>query len=282
MSDGIITASVGSLLLGSILLNQLINGNKEEKYGNVAGLGAGYPGTRQFYGRANAQQNIAQKYGGPNFALPSGDQNVSLNGGSQLLSYQIYQQATNAATPTIDQLNSISGQSQQQTGAAAMDLGGGLSSDLAPYNILGNSGPTLYNSEFQAVNFGSDRANTVSACSQNTPTSIATSLLPKPVIPGQESWQIGAPNNILANQSFLSGTQQIGVDTVMGSKRNQSYDIRDNIPNQIDVVSPWNNTTLLPDLQKRPLSCFVSPGQGIYGCGGPSVGANVNGTFVGR
>lgn len=99
-------------------------------------------------------------------------------------------------------------------------LGGGLSADSAPYNVLNDQGPTLYASEFQAVNYGNERAQSISACAQNAPTFVATSLLPKPAIPGQQAWDIGAPNNILANQNFLSATQQIGVDTVLGSTKN--------------------------------------------------------------
>ena len=206
--------------------------------------------------------------------------NINLdNSGNQLLSFQLYQQAVNAATPTKNQLESISGQSQEQTGSGAIAEGGGLSADTAPYNVFGNSSPNLYDAEFQAVNFASNRAERVSACAQNAPTFVATSLLPKPNIPGQETWDINAPDNILANQNFLSSTQQVGVDTVLGSLRNPSYDIRNNIPNPINVVSPWLNTTILPDLERRPLDCFL-PSTGLYGCG-PS-GCNVDGTFVGK
>ena len=226
----------------------------------------------------HVQSNRA--YAGPNGAIPQSQNNINLNtSGDQLLSYQLYQQAVNAATPTLQQLNSISGESQPQTGMGADQLQGGLSSDYAPYNVLGSGGPTLFDSEFQAVNLGNPRAEQISACAQNAPTFVATSLLPKPTVPGQESWDIGAPQNILANQNFLSSTQQIGVDTVLSSNRNPSYDIRNTIPNPINVVSPFMNTTITPDLERRPLECNVSE-NGLYGCGS-SGGANMNGTYVG-
>ena len=227
---------------------------------------------------ANSAQGTAQ-YAKPNPAGNAGTgQPVNLNSsGDQLLSYQIYQQAVNAATPTRVQLDSISGQSQEQTGGGAISTGGGVSSKTAPYDILNGN---LYDSEFQAVNMGNNRAQKISACAQNAPTFVATSLLPKPNIPGQESWDINAPSNILANQNFLSATQQVGIDTVLGSTRNSSYDIRNNIPNPINVVSPWLNTDITPDLERRPLDCFV-PQTGIYGCS-TSGGTNMNGTFVGK
>ena len=238
---------------------------------------AKYPTPPQFY-KNKQNGNPLGAFRAPAQNMPSNTQKMNLsNTGDQLLSYQLYQQAVNAATPTLAQLNSISGQSQEQTGNGVLD--GGLSADKAPYAMLNDGGPPMYASEFQAVNLGSERAQSISACAQNAPTFVATSLLPKPAVPGQQSWEIDAPNNILANQNFLSAAQQIGLDTVMSSTRNQSYDIRGTPPAPINVVSPWNNTSILPDLERRPLDCFIPQG-GLYGCGNP--GVNVNGTYVGQ
>lgn len=267
MNDtGISAAILGGLIIGGILSTNL-NKKKVEKY-------TGYPKPPQFY--ANAP-----KFGLRNFKSPSPNDPNSVmnlqNTGDQLFAYQLFQQATNAATATMEQLDAISGQSQQQTGDSSLD--GGLSSRTAPYAILDDQGPELYASEFQAVNLGSERAQSISACAQNAPTFVATSLLPKPTIPGQDSWNVPSPDNLLVNQSFLSATQQIGIDTTLSSTKNQSYDIRNNIPNPINVVSPWNNTEIMPDLEKRPLDCFIPKDQGLYGCGSP--GANTNPTYVG-
>lgn len=225
-------------------------------------------------------ENVAtsnRPFAGPDPALPANKQNVSLrSAGDQLLSYQIYQQAVNAATPTLEQLNSISGQSQEQTGPGAQNLGGGLSERTAPYDILKGD---IYNSEFQAVNFPNERAQRISACAQNAPTFVATSLLPSPSIPGQPSWDVNAPENVLANQNFLSATQQIGIDTTLGSTRNQSYDIRNNIPNPIGIVSPFLNSTILPDLEKKALDAWIPKG-GLYGCADGS--CNINDKYVGK
>jgi len=241
-----------------------------------------YPTPPQFYA-GTAKSNPLAAFRSPSQSQSGGSINVNLdNTGSQLLAYQLYQQAVNAATPTNQQLAAIGGQSQEQTGMGAVRLGGGLSDREAPYALLNDGGPPLYGSEFQAVNLGNERAQSISACAQNAPTFVATSLLPKPAIPGQQAWEINAPNNILANQNFLSAIQQMGVDTTLGSTRNQSYDYRVTIPNPINVVSPFNNTTILPDLERRPLDCFIPQDQGLYGCGGPQVGANTNATFVGQ
>lgn len=298
MSDStILPLLLGGAFIGSILYaDQLISEQKEHfgqeteqqvkdmkaKYANS------YPQNKMFYAQENKRANamMAQAnpgvtnvqsnraFAGPPGGVPQSQANISLSAsGDQLLAYQLYQQAVNAATPTLQQLNSISGESQQQTGNDAM-LKGGVSSDYAPYNILG-SGPELYNSEYQAVNLGNPRAESISACAQNAPSFVATSLLPKPSVPGQNSWDISAPQGILANQNFLSATQQMGVDTVLGSLRNANYDLRQAPVNPINVVSPWMQSTILPDLERRPLECGMPSGS-LYGCG-----QNLGGSYVG-
>jgi hypothetical protein len=214
----------------------------------------------QFKSRQQQQQR-SQLQSQPQY--PQQGNNTLNDNGSQMLSYQLYQQAINAATPTVQQLNAISGQSHEQTGAEAVQLGGGLTSEKAPYASLGGN-------EFQTVNIGSERSQNISVCAQNIPTFIASSLLPKPTVSGQQSWDINAPDNILASQNFLSAVQQIGVDTTLSSRKNQSHDIRSTIPNPIGVVSPWNNTDISPDLERRPLECYNAQDQGLYGCSSPS------------
>lgn len=274
MSEGILAATLGGLMIGGILA---LDASSKENFG-------AYPTPPQFYGKPNPNVNPLAAFKSPNQGQPGGSGVMNLdNTGSQLLAYQLYQQAVNAATPTKQQLDAISGQSQEQTGYGANMLGGGLASGDAPFAILNDGGPQLYASEFQAVNLGSERAQSISACAQNAPTFIATSLLPKPAIPGQQAWDIGAPQGIMANQNFLSSAQQIGIDTVLSSTRNQSYDIRGTIPNPINIVSPFNNTEIMPDLERRPVDCFIPTDQGLYGCSNPNIptmGANVLPTFV--
>jgi hypothetical protein len=259
-----------------------------ENFGNtdvIPGTQYQYPKPQQFYAKALKQeskrafakyngldansvdpstvQNL-QKYAGPNGFAPQRDMEVNLDAsGSQLLAYQLYQEAVNASTPTLAQLNAASGQSQEQTGPYA-PLEGGVDEMYSPYAYMGSGKGMAYSSEFQAVNLGNPRAESISACAQNAPTFVATSLLPKPVVPGQNSWSVDAPESILASQSFLAATQQIGVDTVLSSNRNASHDLRGDIPNSIRQVGPWMGTTITPDLERRPIIDFI-PNNGLYG-----------------
>lgn len=176
-------------------------------------------------------------------------------GGTQSASYQMYQQAVNAATPTVSQLENIS------------NLPGGGYGYVGTNDVPGMVPPagegTFYDAA--AVDFGSRRGEMISPCAQNAPTFVSSSLLPKVNLPGVPSWDV-VDTEALATQDFLAPTQQIGVDTVLSSLRNPSYDIRNNIPNPINVVSPWMNSTITPDLQRRPLDSFV-PEDGVYGYG---------------
>ncbi len=151
MTDsGIIASAVGGLLLAGLVGLGI---NQKEGYAEYKS-NAKYPTPPQFYAGASKKGLAAFK--SPNQSQAGGSIGVNLdNTGSQLLSYQLYQQAVNASTPTAGQLAAISGQSQEQTGMGAVGLGGGLSDREAPYAVLNDGGPPLYGSEYQAVNLGS-------------------------------------------------------------------------------------------------------------------------------
>ena len=55
------------------------------------------------------------------------------------------------------------------------------------------------------------------------------------------------------DRSFLTPTFHIGIDTVGQSLRNANLQIRSEPPNPQVVVSPWNNSTIAPDLIRKPL-----------------------------
>ena len=57
----------------------------------------------------------------------------------------------------------------------------------------------------------------------------------------------------LQNMNFLDATNRIGVDTVSSSLRNANYSIRSEPANPKTAVSPWMNSDIDPDLDRRPL-----------------------------
>lgn len=82
-------------------------------------------------------------------------------------------------------------------------------------------------------------------------------LKPDELLPGDPNskWAQVNPSasGDIAGKNFLSAGALIGVNTVGQSNRNANYDIRAAPPNPQVVVSPWNQTSLGPDLQRRPL-----------------------------
>ena len=67
---------------------------------------------------------------------------------------------------------------------------------------------------------------------------------------------------ILKGVNFLEAGYQVGVNTVGQSLRNANQQLRSEPPNPQVNVSPWQNTTIGPDLARRPLEagedCYAS------------------------
>jgi hypothetical protein len=106
------------------------------------------------------------------------------------------------------------------------------------------------------------RANNLSLCAQNMNTnaavsSISSSLLPNPANTDEFSKNNGFNDcnvtNVLANQVFLTPSGRMGINTVSGSLRNSSQDLRAEPMNPIMNVSPWLNPSIYPDPTRHPL-----------------------------
>ena len=57
----------------------------------------------------------------------------------------------------------------------------------------------------------------------------------------------------IAGKNFLNAGALIGVNTVGQSLRNASWDLRSEPPNPQVGVSPWMNSTIEPDVNRRVL-----------------------------
>jgi hypothetical protein len=82
-------------------------------------------------------------------------------------------------------------------------------------------------------------------------------LSSKDLLPGgaDSTWAqvVPAGQGALTDQNFLTAGHHLGMNTVGNSLRNASHDLRSEIPNPQAQVSPWNQTTIGPDLMRRPL-----------------------------
>jgi hypothetical protein len=57
----------------------------------------------------------------------------------------------------------------------------------------------------------------------------------------------------LNNRNFLTSGHHIGINTVGQSLRNANLQVRSEPPNPQMVVSPWLQSTIGPDLNRKPL-----------------------------
>lgn len=169
-------------------------------------------------------------------------------------SYRIFMNNVNMATPTLNDLELIGSQTQFLPGVES-------------FITDGPGGP----------NFNSGRAKNLSFCAQNmqtigsTATNIASSLLPNSGNQNVEGFSdCNLSDNMLASQSFLTPQGQSGFMTNAGT-RNSNLDLRSAPPNPMLAVGPWNNSTIYPDLLRRPLE-GCGPSFGLYGNGALSSG----------
>ena len=97
---------------------------------------------------------------------------------------------------------------------------------------------------------------------QNTLT--AADLLPaeesKEISEFNQNYPIG--EGVLKGINFLSSGYHIGVNTVGQSLRNANRQLRSEPPNPQVSVSPWMNSSIGPDLLRRPLEVGDSCGKG--------------------
>ena len=104
-----------------------------------------------------------------------------------------------------------------------------------------------------------------------TPTSCSpqNSLKPKDLLPSGKSKAVQDFDNanpddegILKGVNFLKAGFHAGQNTVGQSLRNANRQIRSEPPNPQVAVSPWQNSTIGPDLGRRPLEagedCYAS------------------------
>ena len=92
-------------------------------------------------------------------------------------------------------------------------------------------------------------------------------LKPEDLLPTDESKAIQDFNNskpvgegILQGVNLLDSGYHVGVNTVGQSLRNANRQLRSDPPNPQVAVSPWMNTTIAPDLPRRPLEVGESCG----------------------
>ena len=82
-------------------------------------------------------------------------------------------------------------------------------------------------------------------------------LSPTELLPGDPNSKWAQVNPMgagdIAGKNFLNAGALIGVNTVGQSMRNASWDLRSEPPNPQKQVSPWLQSTIEPDILRRPM-----------------------------
>lgn len=122
---------------------------------------------------------------------------------------------------------------------------------------------TIQNANFNPV--GSPNILTNMALNQPA-ASVATNLLPSDS-PSKWGDDTAPVTSALANQTFLSAHEQIGVNTTVSSFKNPSIDLRgDPVCNPREPVTVFNNSSITCTFN-RPLTCYEElPRPNIWSC----------------
>jgi len=147
----------------------------------------------------------------------------------------------------MDSFSNITGEGEGGGGVSGNDSGNGSGGQGAPV-----ASEELGNNEMQQGVAGLSR--TPSTCYPQP------ALKPEDLLPTQESkaiqeFNIAQPigEGILADVNLLDAGAHIGINSVGQSLRNANTQLRSEPPNPQVNVSPWMNTTIGPDLPRRPL-----------------------------
>ena len=173
--------------------------------------------------------------------------------------YEDQKQAVTTAAVTTGNTNS-----QQTTNANVVETMG----ELQNFETFDGGGdtvqPTTTVPELTGYNNSGDFADVLASVPQSENSGNAVfktcdlnKISPEELLPSQNNTQFAKLNPTVAsnlqNKNFLEAGAHIGLDTVGQSLRNASYDLRAETPNPRMNVSPWMNTTIQPDLAKKPL-----------------------------
>jgi len=129
-----------------------------------------------------------------------------------------------------------------QPAAAGAAAGGG--------NAAAVNAPTLLHPQEQHLQQQHPAA--AAAAAAQSQELMPEELLPKDI---NSKWAQANPSGqgMLADRNFLDAGHHVGVNTVGQTLRNANYNVRSEFPNPQLKVSPWLQSTIDPDVGRKPL-----------------------------
>ena len=123
--------------------------------------------------------------------------------------------------------------------------------DNSTQNIAKPNEP-LINEDYKQVKFNDQQQELPKDCFPKDKLT-AEDLLPKDAANSKWAQVNPAGQGDLKDKNFLNSGFHVGINTVGNSLRNPNLQLRSEPPNPQVKVSPWNQTTMDSDLNRRPL-----------------------------
>lgn len=121
---------------------------------------------------------------------------------------------------------------------------------------LGYSAPTSYANAPPRKPHGGSQNQSPPGCSKQDAIHDPSELLP---VENKNEFSNMQPDGDLAKVNLLKAGYHIGIDTVGQTLRNANLQLRSEPANPQMNVCPWNQSTIEPDLVRRPLEIGCGP-----------------------
>lgn len=135
---------------------------------------------------------------------------------------------------------------------AGVSLGGGAGAGSISNADVVPSEP-LSNEKYRPIDFPVGKGNTTVKDCFPAARLTADELLPKDAANSTWAQVNPAGQGDVKDQNFLTAGYMLGVDTQGQSLRNPNLQLRSDPPNPQYRVSIWNQTTMEPDINRRPM-----------------------------
>ena len=175
--------------------------------------------------------------------------------------YYNFESFTSHQQDNQPQSNSVASNSNPNPNLAASGIG-----NYSPSNPNFNTSQMLdpqqsdydVNNQYSSVDAVGGAAGMQSCYPRDRLT--ASDLLPKDA--ADSKWARINPSGTgdIHDQNYLTAGYHVGINTVGQTLRNANLQLRSEIPNPQNAVSPWGNSTIEPDLRQYTLEIGSSPG----------------------
>jgi len=177
--------------------------------------------------------------------------------------YYNFESFTSPQQDNQPQLNSVASNSNPNPNLASSGIG-----NYSPSNPNFNTSQMLdpqqsdydVNNQYSSVDaVGGGGAAGMQSCYPRDRLT-ASDLLPKDA--ADSKWARINPSGTgdIHDQNYLTAGYHVGINTVGQTLRNANLQLRSEIPNPQNAVSPWGNSTIEPDLRQYTLEIGSAPG----------------------